>query len=116
MFYWCKALETINLQTWDTHNVTSMSGMFSKADALTSLENGQWDTSKMSGYLFSSMDNLDTLILGSKSLIKNFGLPEKKDVPYTERWVSDDTDTVYKSTADFISNYDGSNPGAYTRE
>ncbi|MEI5990207.1 hypothetical protein A5881_001700 [Enterococcus termitis] len=137
MFYWCKALETINLQAWDTHNVTNMSAMFCKSDALTSVEISQWDTSNVtqsqimfedvplalldiSGWDTTNLSDLgflrspDTLVLGEKSILKKLGLPEKIEYPYTGRWISDAQ--VYESHADLIDNYDGSKPGTYVRE
>ncbi|WEV64059.1 BspA family leucine-rich repeat surface protein [Bifidobacterium sp. ESL0732] len=48
MFYGCSKLESVNVSDWNTDSATSMSGMFEKDSALTSLPGTQnWTTSSV---------------------------------------------------------------------
>ena len=53
-FYNCKATTITGLNTWDTSNVTNMSGMFNNSSA-TSLDLSNWNTGNVisTGYMFS---------------------------------------------------------------
>ena len=67
MFYNMSNLTTLNLSSFDTSQVTNMSGMFYRMSSLTTLNLSNFDTSKvmnMSG-MFQGMSNLTTLNLSN---------------------------------------------------
>lgn len=47
MFSYCSNLANLDLSNWDTSNVTNMSWMFSYCNNLTNLDVSNWDTSKV---------------------------------------------------------------------
>ena len=65
MFEDCSNLENLNLNWWDTSNVTNMSYMFYDCDNLTELDLSNWDTSNVTSmnYMFGYCKNLEYLNL-----------------------------------------------------
>lgn len=63
MFYNCKSLTSLDLKTFDTHNVFSMSYMFSGCNNLTYLNVSSFDTSNVNDmmWMFSGCWNLTNL-------------------------------------------------------
>ena len=63
MFYNCKSLTSLDLKTFDTHNVFSMSYMFSGCNNLTYLNVSSFDTSNVNNmmWMFSGCWNLTNL-------------------------------------------------------
>lgn len=123
MFYDNHSLTSLDLSDWDTSMVTKMNYMFNTSNSLNSLNLSNWDTSKVTSMvgMFNNTSKLDTIHLGNKTLLHpNVGLGEKTSHPYTGKWVKTDSDSsspvTYNSSLELITNYDGSQPGTYTRE
>ena len=67
MFYYCRALQTLDLSGFDTSNVTNMNTMFSNCQALQTLDLSGFDTSNVTDMntMFSNCRALQTLKLGN---------------------------------------------------
>jgi len=52
MFYGCSSLESLDINNWDTSNVSNMWGMFQGCRSLTSLDLSSWDTSNVTDMAF----------------------------------------------------------------
>ena len=78
LFYYCKLLETIDINNWSTKNVIDMSGMFQHCNSLTSLSLPNFDTKsvKNMNYMFSDCYNLTSLNLS------NFNTTNVTDMGY----------------------------------
>ena len=50
MFSVCRSLTSLDLNNFDTSQVTSMAGMFSECSSLTILDLSNFDTSKVTGH------------------------------------------------------------------
>ena len=63
MFYYCRALTSLDVSKFDTINVTNMNRMFSGCNALTSLDLSTWDTSNVTnmGSMFYDCNALKTI-------------------------------------------------------
>ena len=63
MFINCEALNSLNVSTWNTSNVTSMESLFRRCSSLTSLDVSNWDTSYVGTmkFLFYNCNNLTSL-------------------------------------------------------
>lgn len=119
MFGTVKTLKQLDLSKWNTSNVTDMGYMFYEATSLQQLNVSNWDTSKVTNMNSMFLHALvDQITLGSKSLFKsNVYLEERTSIPYTGFWMNNkDKDVYYKSSEEFMTNYNGSNPGTYIRE
>ena len=70
MFYNCENLESIDLSSFNTSNVTNMSNMFYDCSKLENLDLSNFDTSNLTGYqyLLTGCYNLKTLDLSSFNL------------------------------------------------
>ena len=67
MFYQCNNLTSIDLSSWDTTNVTNMSGMFYNCNKLTSLDLSNFDTSNVTTMyqMFQSCASLTSIDLSN---------------------------------------------------
>ncbi|MEI5993638.1 BspA family leucine-rich repeat surface protein [Candidatus Enterococcus mansonii] len=145
MFYNLPKLKTLDLSKWDTSNVTSMYDMFTGAVALTELklanwnvqkvtttermfehvksleklDLSQWNTRNVTGMfkMFNGMTSLEVLVLGKDSLFQkgDVCLGERKDSLYTGSWVGPNSE-FYRSSTEFMRNYNGANVGLFARE
>ena len=68
MFYGCSALASLDVSSWDTSAVWSMSYMFYGCSALASLDVSGWDTSSVTymGDMFSGCSTLFSFKVGAK--------------------------------------------------
>ena len=77
MFSYCSNLANLDLSNWDTSNVTNMSWMFSYCNNLTNLDVSNWDTSKVTsmGSMFYKCSRLAWLDVSSwnTSNVTNMG-------------------------------------------
>lgn len=103
----------------NTKGTTSMARDFKELRNLTSIDVSSWDTSSvtsMSG-MFSLATHLSTIKLGDKSTfsIGDTGLPKIETSPlgYSGKWVKSDGSNSYDSSANFMEQYDESTPGTY---
>ena len=118
MFY-NSQVTSLDIGNWDTSNVTDMSGMFTDSQA-TSLDLSNWDTSNVTDMKFMFLDSrVNTFVLGDKSKFKEVvELPtiDTSTGVYTGKWERIDPVSPiseYDSSADFMANYDGTQPGTY---
>ena len=67
LFRGCEGLTSINLNKFDTSNVTNMRDMFYSCEGLTNLDLSSFDTSNVTdmGYMFASCESLTNLDLSS---------------------------------------------------
>lgn len=114
MFAGNASLVNLNgLQNWDTSKVTDMSGMFMNNASLMNANMRNWDTSEVTNMesMFYGDSQLSKIILGSKvKSIAGVGLDQ------AGQWVRTDPSepsVVYNSSQDFMSRYNGENPGVY---
>ena len=72
IFYGCSSLKELNLNNFNTNNVTNMRGMFSGCSSLKELNLNDFNTNNITNmsYMFSGC--LDELKLKIKSQFKNF--------------------------------------------
>ncbi|GAB5145489.1 hypothetical protein RMBD9P1_01550 [Enterococcus faecalis] len=110
---------SLDLSNWDTSNVTNMQFMFWGSQA-TSLDLSNWDTSNVTDMKFMFLDSrVNTFVLGDKSKFKEVvELPtiDTSTGVYTGKWERIDPVSPiseYDSSADFMANYDGTQPGTY---
>ena len=72
MFYECSSLKELNLNNFNTNNVTNMSGMFYGCLSLKELNLNNFNTNNVTD-MYGMFDGcLDELILKIKSQFKNF--------------------------------------------
>lgn len=117
-------IQQVKFSNWDTRNLEMTAGMFSYTLKIEKLDFSGWDTSKLtidSGMFTSS--NLHTLVLGKKSIFsENINLYEvsTNNGFYTSRWIgpngTENPTVIHESSKALVNNYDGSQPGTYTRE
>lgn len=71
MFGECTNLASLDLSSFDTGNVTSMTWMFYHCPSLTSLDVSSFDTSKATGMrgMLDSGSNLNKITVGDKFVI-----------------------------------------------
>ena len=67
MFHFCSKLTSLDLSNFDTSEVTNMQSMFANCTSLTSLDLSNFDTSKVTsmGYMFNDCNKLTSLNLSS---------------------------------------------------
>ncbi|MCW6015849.1 DUF285 domain-containing protein [Serratia marcescens] len=143
-FFLNENLKTIDVNNWDTSNVTSMQGMF-QFSGIEYLDVSRWDTSNVTNMgsmfsvtplnyldisnfdtsnvtdmnrMFASARNLKNINMGSHSIFNDSVLL----APFPSRaWrlqsvSGHDSDIFYIDSRDFMNNYDGSNPGLYIND
>lgn len=78
LFYYCKLLQTINIDNWNTENVIDMSGMFQHCNTLSSLNLPNLNTSSTANmnHMFCDCSNLTSLNLS------NFNTSNVVDMSY----------------------------------
>ncbi|WP_099203532.1 BspA family leucine-rich repeat surface protein [Miniphocaeibacter massiliensis] len=117
MFNNATTLKNLNVSNWDTSKVNSMSYMFFGASSLKTLDLSNWDTSNvdfMSG-IFGNTFSLESITLGEKIKFVEYTYLPKGSYPYTDSWIGEKTGTLYNTTNEFVTNYDGTNPDTYSR-
>lgn len=110
MFHNCFKLKTLQIPNFNTGNVQYFGYMFNSARALTSLDLHGFDMSNSldQSAMLQGLNNLDVLILGTKTKLANTGL----DTPHDWMRVQGGTITkplgkrVYTNTA-LVNNYQG---------
>jgi surface protein len=119
-------VSNLDLSSFNTSNVTNMISMFSGMSGLTSLDLSSFNTSNVThgANIFSNVP-LEEITLGEKSIFNwtNTGLKEvtpgfDSEGHYnTGGWnlVSENQENYFSSSADFMSNFNGSYPGTYVR-
>ncbi|MDD2445792.1 MAG: BspA family leucine-rich repeat surface protein, partial [Clostridia bacterium] len=67
MFYYCSALTTLNLSSFDTSRVANMSYMFYYCSALITLDISSFNTSSVTNmsYMFNNCNHLTTVYVGN---------------------------------------------------
>ncbi|WP_459254351.1 BspA family leucine-rich repeat surface protein [Enterococcus faecalis] len=110
---------SLNLSKWNTSNVTNMKCMFMDSQA-TSLDLSNWDTSSVTDMSYMFIDSrVNTFVLGDKSKFKKVVYLSQISTStgvYTGKWERVDPVSPiseYDSSADFMANYDGTQPGTY---
>ena len=107
MFAYCSKLTNLNLSSFDTSRVYNMQKMFTGDKNLKILDISKFTISNgvNTGDMLSDLASLNTLKLGSNTVIKNTGL----NTPVTWSYNGEKF-----SSAELIEQYDGSKPGTYT--
>ncbi len=74
LFRGLKTLDRIDLSTFDTSSVTSMSGMFDGCSSLTELDLSNFDTSSVTDmrWMFHSCNALSTLITKNQAILEEY--------------------------------------------
>lgn len=74
MFHNASALSALDVATWDTHNVTDMTDAFNGASALKTLAVTNWNTDKLATFdgAFAHMTSLTSLSLGAADSTTNW--------------------------------------------
>ena len=74
MFYKCSSLTSLDLNNFNTANVTSMKSMFYKCSSLTNLDLSSFNTTKVTNisYMFNSCSKLQTEITITGTSITNY--------------------------------------------
>jgi surface protein len=69
MFYNCSSLTSLDVSSFDTHNVTDMGTMFGKCSSLTTLDLSSFDTSKVTkmDWMFYTCDALTSIKFGKNT-------------------------------------------------
>ncbi|MGM0107414.1 BspA family leucine-rich repeat surface protein [Enterococcus sp. AZ172] len=126
MFQNSRELKELDVSNWDTSKVTDMGWMFNQTHSLQALDVSQWNTSRVTkmNHMFFGTNNLKRISLGEKSIFdSSVNLPNRQqDNLYTSRWVLEESLTsgsgviAFENSTDFMTNYDGSNPGTYIWE
>lgn len=110
----------LDVNNWDIGLVTNMEGMFRETVNLTRLNLSAWDTrnvTNIKNMFFNA--NLHELTLGEHSILNTTtALPAIKTASgaYSGKWERINPTfpySVYNSSNDFMSNYDGSMAGTY---
>jgi surface protein len=131
MFSGMSGLTNIDVSSFNTSNVTDMNSMFADVNsystsALTSLDLSSFDTNNVTDLsnMFSGLTNLEKISLGGKTIL-NSSVDLKEVIPEldsegnynTGGWnlVSESQENYFGSSADFMTNYNGSHPGTYVR-
>ncbi|EME8125195.1 BspA family leucine-rich repeat surface protein, partial [Enterococcus faecium] len=111
MFYGCSNLQNINMSSFDTSQVTTMYNMFTKCTSLKILDLSSFDTSQVMDmeFMFKDCTNLNELTLGKKSIFND--TVDLRD----GTWLGKNTGVRYATSADFMNNYDGSQPDTFVR-
>ncbi|WP_165007694.1 MULTISPECIES: BspA family leucine-rich repeat surface protein, partial [unclassified Enterococcus] len=112
MFSGCSSLQSLDLSSFDTSQVTSMFYMFNGCSSLQSLDLGSFDTSQVTTmlYMFNGCSSLNELTLGEKSIFNDtVNLLDGS-------WSGKHTSVMYATSADFMNNYDGSQPDTFVRK
>lgn len=107
MFAYCSKLTNLNLSSFDTSRVYNMQKMFTGDKNLKNLDISKFTISNgvNTGDMLSDLASLNTLKLGSNTVIKNTRL----NTPVTWSYNGEKF-----SSAELIAQYDGSKPGTYT--
>ncbi|WP_301356998.1 BspA family leucine-rich repeat surface protein [Enterococcus spodopteracolus] len=126
MFQEARELKELDVSNWNTSQVRNISFMFFNARSLTELDMNKWDTYQVTNMnnMFTGTNNLKRISLGEKSIFdSSVNLPNRRqDNLYTGRWVLEESLTsgsgviAFENSTDFMTNYDGSNPGTYIWE
>lgn len=117
MFYEASSLKELTLTSFDTSKVTNMGWMFYNAQSLERLNIATFDTAKVTAMdkMFEKANNLKNISLGNQTkFADSYGLPEKKEAPYTGAWVNIKTKERYPSSKDMLVNH--RQEGEYIRE
>ena len=119
MFAGCSGLTNLDLKNFDTSKVDNMMGMFYGCSDLTNLDLSNFDTSKVNNMteMFNSCDKLNQLTLGKKSVFHqtdtNLPAIDTSSEQYSGAWVNKKDYQTYDNSQNFMSDYDGSDPGTY---
>ncbi|EME8125135.1 BspA family leucine-rich repeat surface protein, partial [Enterococcus faecium] len=111
MFYGCSGLQSLDLSSFNTSQVTTMFNMFGGCSGLQSLDLSNFDTSKLTSMLlmFDGCSSLNELTLGEKSIFDDTVELQAGS------WLGKNTGVRYATSADFMNNYDGSQPDTFVR-
>ncbi|MDR2975783.1 MAG: BspA family leucine-rich repeat surface protein [Streptococcaceae bacterium] len=108
------------LRNWNTENLTSAMYWFIKCQNLNSIDLTNWNTRSLESWKqkgqFSECAQLKAIALGENSVFTSEAdLPEidTSSGEYTGEWIGLNTGKIYSSSADFITNYDGTVPDTY---
>ena len=122
MFSGCRSLTSLDLSSFNTSNVTDMSGMFSGCSSLTSLDLSNFNTSKvtkmwhmfnncsiltsldLSSFNTSKVTNMSRMFYNCKKLTTQINIMNAGITSYTQMFIGAATD----SNAKIIVNYTAS--------
>ncbi|EAE3710531.1 bacterial Ig-like domain-containing protein [Listeria monocytogenes] len=110
-----ESLSDLNIDSWDIKNVTDISVMFFMNSKLKSINISGWDTSSITNMerAFEGLGYVETIVLGEKSVFNStVGLPRLYG-KFWKRIIPETPESVYLSSDDFMTNYDGTMPGTY---
>lgn len=119
MFDFNQSLEKVTVSSFDTSKVSDMRWMFYKNFALTTLDISNFDMRQKPNMhrMFVEDASLRTFTLGPNFRVNGYttDLPAITQAGYTGNWKKLDGQTV-GTTSEFLTNYDGTNPGTYVWE
>ncbi|EDO0512840.1 bacterial Ig-like domain-containing protein [Listeria monocytogenes] len=110
-----ESLSELNIDSWDLKNVTDISAMFFMNHKLKSINISGWDTSSITNMerAFEGLSYVETIVLGEKSVFNSTVDLSARYDKFWKRIIPETPESVYLSSDDFMTNYDGSMPGTY---